>query len=283
MILPRPPRRRGPLALSLVAMVDVVMNLLFFFMMAARFPAWRTLPLDLGGNPVQPTGAALVLAPPVRLTLMPTGAIAWDGTPTPRAEIVNRLAAEPTRPARVEATAGVPLQDTLSLIEQLRTVSAAVTLDVPERIVAAATGVPATDAELPAPETLAIPAPDTTGAGAGEPSLADFLPGGSRLPGGDSGATPTLPVTGTGSTGTGANGSANGGPLPPPPPDPGATPARSGYVPDRAPAVTYDPSVADRPASSLPGYDDPYWTREKPAPGRAPTGAGATPPPDSGN
>lgn len=116
---PEAPRVRRNL-ISLTPLIDVVFILLVFFMLASSFAQWRTADVQ-----VAESGAAGQDPRPVlRLTLQANGGVAIAGKPLAWEQAVGELrvrtAAEPRLALQLAPEPGVPLQQTLSTLENLR-------------------------------------------------------------------------------------------------------------------------------------------------------------------
>jgi biopolymer transport protein ExbD len=112
----RPPRRR-PL-ISLTPLIDVVFILLIFFMLASSFLDWRSIALNAparatAGSSVE--GAFLVELRPDGLRLAGESLSLDQLT----ARIGERLAQRPEQRVLVKPTAGVALQEAVSVLDRL--------------------------------------------------------------------------------------------------------------------------------------------------------------------
>lgn len=107
---PRPRRR----IVSLVPMVDVVMNLLFFFMLATTYAHLKPVALSLAG----PAVAGAPVAPP-RLRVG-ASSIALDGQTLDWPAALDRLKSRAVPAVIVEPAAGLPVQPLLDALDRLR-------------------------------------------------------------------------------------------------------------------------------------------------------------------
>ena len=114
------PRRRRAL-ISLTPLVDVVLILLVFFMVASSFRDWRAITLDSGvsgGNGASPRmeGALLV-------EVLPDG-VRLSGEPVSlellRTRVRGHTAKRPDLRVLIEPSPGVGLQETVHVIDALR-------------------------------------------------------------------------------------------------------------------------------------------------------------------
>lgn len=109
------PRRRA--LISLTPLIDVVFILLMFFMLASSFMDWRAIELNV---PQQAAGSTMegsllveVRADGVRLS-------GQTLSPAALAErVAERLQEDPQRAVLVKPAAGVPLQQTIRVLDRL--------------------------------------------------------------------------------------------------------------------------------------------------------------------
>lgn len=116
----RPPRRRA--AISLTPLIDVVFILLVFFMLATSFMEWRTLDL---GTPAQ-TSAARSSEGALLIELRASDAgvvlrLAGErlNLDELKARLLARLEQQPDQKVLLRAGRGVPLQESVTLLDQL--------------------------------------------------------------------------------------------------------------------------------------------------------------------
>jgi len=122
MRIARPARRKNSIVLT--SLVDVMFVLLFFFMLASSYLDWGAVDVNIGG-----AGPKLVMPVPGhvhQLQLLPGKQLRLDGKPV----ALSQLAATLERDARVivQPQAGVPLQEMVSVIDQLKAAGVSLTL-----------------------------------------------------------------------------------------------------------------------------------------------------------
>lgn len=109
--LPARPRRR---IVSLVPMVDVVMNLLFFFMLAGAYTELKPVVLNLAGADAQAAKAA----PP--LLRVEAQAVTLDGARATLDTALGQLRQRGATVVVVQPAPGLAVQPLLTTIERLR-------------------------------------------------------------------------------------------------------------------------------------------------------------------
>lgn len=112
--LPPPPRRSRP---NLTALIDVVVILLIFFMIASRFEQDRELPLDLAG-----AGAGRWEGGPRLVVVTPAGLL-LNGRPVTAAELpdqLRRLLPRPDAPVILRPGGGATLQALVDAMDDLQ-------------------------------------------------------------------------------------------------------------------------------------------------------------------
>jgi biopolymer transport protein ExbD len=118
--LPARPRRR---IVSLVPMVDVVMNLLFFFMLATTYAELKPVALSLAGPIGVSPGIAAV--PHLRVA---ADSLQLDGTTLDWKRVLARLKAQHDPRVIVEPAPGLPVQPLLTALDKLREAGIAASL-----------------------------------------------------------------------------------------------------------------------------------------------------------
>ncbi|HUP91677.1 MAG TPA: biopolymer transporter ExbD [Solimonas sp.] len=113
--LKTPPRR----GLALTALVDVMFNVLFFFMLASSYVAWQQFTLNLAGSPV---AAPLAEPGPAwALRVLPGGSLELNAVPLPPEQIEARLRAAPAGTRVVlQPAPGVPVQLLVDVLDRFR-------------------------------------------------------------------------------------------------------------------------------------------------------------------
>ncbi|MCG8544910.1 MAG: biopolymer transporter ExbD [Alphaproteobacteria bacterium] len=120
----RRPARKRPL-ISLTPLIDVVFILLVFFMLASSFLDWRAIdlnaPAQAAARSASPEGALLVEIRPdgLRLSAEPLS------LETLAKRVAARLAAKPGQRVLIKPSAGVPLQRTVRVLDELKAVGTA--------------------------------------------------------------------------------------------------------------------------------------------------------------
>lgn len=121
--VPARPRR----AVALTALVDVMFNVLFFFMLASSYVAWRQLTLDLAERPVEAPLAGAEGAWALRV--LPGGGLELNAVPLPPEEIAARLRAAPAGTRVVlQPAPGVALQALVDVLDRYRDLGPALLL-----------------------------------------------------------------------------------------------------------------------------------------------------------
>ncbi|MCC2655738.1 MAG: Biopolymer transport protein ExbD/TolR [Panacagrimonas sp.] len=120
-LAPRPLRRSR---VPLTSLVDVVLCLLFFFMLTSQYLDWRVLPVDLAE--VAPDGAA-----PSALTvlLLADGGLRLGEQPASVTDVIAAIRADAgTRPVMLVPARGVSVQATVDVLDALAPSGARVVL-----------------------------------------------------------------------------------------------------------------------------------------------------------
>ena len=122
LLLPASRARRRRALISLTPLVDVILILLVFFMLASSFRDWRAIALDTGvgggnGAVTRMEGALLVEVLPDRVRL--------SGEPVSldslAARVGRRVAEEPDLRVLIKPARGVELQETVRVLDALLT------------------------------------------------------------------------------------------------------------------------------------------------------------------
>jgi biopolymer transport protein ExbD len=122
MQIAKPARRKNSIVIT--SLVDVMFVLLFFFMLASSYLDWGALDVNISGSE---SHAALPLPGHLhQLQLLPGGQLKLDGKPL----LLPQLAPALEHDARVvvQPLPGVPLQDMITVIDQLKASGVALTL-----------------------------------------------------------------------------------------------------------------------------------------------------------
>ena len=122
MRIARPARRKNSIVIT--SLVDVMFVLLFFFMLASSYLDWGTVDVNVGGNESKSTLPAPGHVH--QLQLLPGAQLKLDGKPV----VLSQLTASLERDARVivQPQAGVPLQEMIAVIDQLKAAGVGLTL-----------------------------------------------------------------------------------------------------------------------------------------------------------
>ena len=121
-LAPRPLRRSR---VPLTSLVDVVLILLFFFMLTSRYLDWRVLPVDLAqvAAPAPETSTALTVL------LLPGGDLRLGQHRASVQEVLAAIRAEAgARPVMLVPARGVDLQATVDVLDALAPSGARVVL-----------------------------------------------------------------------------------------------------------------------------------------------------------
>jgi biopolymer transport protein ExbD len=124
-LAPRPLRRSR---VPLTSLVDVVFNLLFFFMLTSQYLDWRVLPVDLADVA---SDAHAADAAPTALTvlLLPGGDLRLGERPASVTDVIAAIRADAgTRPVMLVPAHGVSMQATLDALDALAPSGARVVL-----------------------------------------------------------------------------------------------------------------------------------------------------------
>src|SRR3569623_954732 len=121
MRIARPARRKNYIVIT--SQVDVLFLLLFFIMLATSYLDWGTVDVNISGD----SKSSLPVPGHVhQLQLLPCAQLRLDGRPV----ILSQLASALERDSRVivQPQAGVPLQEMISVIDQLKATGVSLTL-----------------------------------------------------------------------------------------------------------------------------------------------------------
>jgi biopolymer transport protein ExbD len=122
MRIARPARRKNSIVIT--SLVDVMFVLLFFFMLASSYLDWGAVDVNVGGGESKST--LPVPGHVHQLQLLPGAQLKLDGQVTTLAQLASAL----DRDARVivQSQPGVPLQDLMRVMDQLKTLGVNLTL-----------------------------------------------------------------------------------------------------------------------------------------------------------
>jgi len=122
MRIARPARRKNSIVIT--SLVDVMFVLLFFFMLASSYLDWGAVDLNIGAGESKTTMP--IPGHVHQLQLLPGAQLNLDGKPI----VLSQLAATLERDARVivQPQAGVPLQEMITVIDQLKAAGVSLTL-----------------------------------------------------------------------------------------------------------------------------------------------------------
>ena len=122
MQIARPVRRKNSIVIT--SLVDVMFVLLFFFMLASSYLDWGAVDVNIGGAESKAT--VPVPGHVHQLQLLPGAQLNLDGKRVTLSDLASRL----ERDARVivQPQAGVPLQEMVSVIDQLKAAGVSTTL-----------------------------------------------------------------------------------------------------------------------------------------------------------
>lgn len=117
------PRRRRPL-IGLTPLIDVVFILLIFFMLASNFMRWRAIDLSA---PVRAAAVVPVERDVLKIEIRSDG-ISIDGdSVTPEVldrQVTDRLTGDSELVIVIQPAVAVPLQRTVTIVDQLRALGA---------------------------------------------------------------------------------------------------------------------------------------------------------------
>lgn len=122
MQIARPARRKNSIVIT--SLVDVMFVLLFFFMLASSYLDWGAVDVNIGGGESKAT--VPVHGHVHQLQLLPGAQLRLDGKPVELSQLTSML----ERDARVtvQPQAGVPLQEMVKVIDQLKAAGVSLTL-----------------------------------------------------------------------------------------------------------------------------------------------------------
>jgi biopolymer transport protein ExbD len=122
MRIARPARRKNSIVIT--SLVDVMFVLLFFFMLASSYLDWGAVDVNIGGGESKST--VPVPGHVHQLQLLSAAQLRLDGKPVLLPQLPSALEAD----ARVivQPQAGVPLQEMISVIDQLKAAGVSLTL-----------------------------------------------------------------------------------------------------------------------------------------------------------
>lgn len=123
MRIPAPSRRRAN-TLIITSLVDVMFVLLFFFMLTASRLDWGALPVQIshGGK------AAANTQPVLLLQMMPGGHLWLARKEIPAVDLIPAIQRVAQARVVVQPAQGVPLQDLINVVDQLRAANITVSL-----------------------------------------------------------------------------------------------------------------------------------------------------------
>ncbi|AHK78727.1 biopolymer transporter ExbD [Ectothiorhodospira haloalkaliphila] len=114
-----PPRRRA--LISLTPLIDVVFILLIFFMLASSFLDWSAVPLS---TPSAQQTPAVVDEPPLSVRIFVDSGVRIEGEAVERDAIRSvvrqYLDDQPERTVVVQPEGGVPLQQVVDVLDEVR-------------------------------------------------------------------------------------------------------------------------------------------------------------------
>ena len=124
MRIPAPPRRRAN-TLIITSLVDVMFVLLFFFMLTSSGLDWGVLPVHISPSG---TRSAPATRPVLMLQLEPGGHLWLNGAEVAASALVTAIHRVAQARVVVQPAHGVPLQDLISVVDQLRAADVDVSL-----------------------------------------------------------------------------------------------------------------------------------------------------------
>ena len=122
MRIARPARRKNSIVIT--SLVDVMFVLLFFFMLASSYLDWGAVDVNIAGGESKST--VPVPGHVHQLQLLPAAQLRLDGKPVLLSQLPSAL--EPDARVIVQPQAGVPLQEMISVIDQLKAAGVSLTL-----------------------------------------------------------------------------------------------------------------------------------------------------------
>ena len=121
-LAPRPLRRSR---IPLTSLVDVVFNLLFFFMLTSQYLDWRVLPVDLAQVAGDDAGTAAALT----ILLLPGGELRLGEEPASVPDVLDAIRGDSgARPVLLVPARGVSMQATVDVLDALAPSGARVVL-----------------------------------------------------------------------------------------------------------------------------------------------------------
>lgn len=121
-LAPRPLRRSR---VPLTSLVDVVFNLLFFFMLTSQYLDWRVLPVDLA----EVAGAQAGTGTALTILLLPNGDLRLGAEPASVPQVLEAIRGDAgARPVMLVPARGVSLQATIDVLDALAPSGAGVVL-----------------------------------------------------------------------------------------------------------------------------------------------------------
>lgn len=125
-LAPRPLRRSR---IPLVSLVDVVFNLLFFFMVTSQYLDWRVLPVDLADVAAGQSAGADAAPDALTVLLLPGGDLRLAEKSATATQVIAAIRAEAgARPVMLVPARGVSLQATIDALDALAPSGARVVL-----------------------------------------------------------------------------------------------------------------------------------------------------------
>lgn len=122
MRIARPARRKNSIVIT--SLVDVMFVLLFFFMLASSYLDWGAVDVHIGGGESKST---IPLPGHVhQLQLLPGAQLRLDGKPVALSQLTSTL--EHDARVIVQPQIGVPLQEMVTVIDQLKAAGVGLTL-----------------------------------------------------------------------------------------------------------------------------------------------------------
>jgi biopolymer transport protein ExbD len=120
--LARGTHEKRPVELTLVALVDLLLLLVMYFILAGSFDRPRLIELAGGGGAAGPAalaGASAAAPRPVLVRLRADGTADLNGEPLPAPELARRLAARPGLAVLLRAAPDAALGDLVALLDAL--------------------------------------------------------------------------------------------------------------------------------------------------------------------
>jgi len=116
----RPPHRKAAM-ISLTPLIDVVFILLTFFMLASSFLDWHSIDLNA---PASGRSVASSQSVPLVVGIGTDGAVSLAGVPQTLDRLISglreQLAANPDRTVIIRPVAGVPVQQTVKILDAVK-------------------------------------------------------------------------------------------------------------------------------------------------------------------